>query len=447
MTNHKSLLKTFFLKIAAKLGLELHEKTENKVSFMEHGFNPTAVGAGVVANIAIDDSDIVIKGESNRAKALTKIKDYFQNEIETAAATVALATGDCLIRPFTDGEFIGFNIIGNDDFEITESVGLHLKGIIIKLDEYATESNTYRLFESQTLKSTEHGKVVVVKRFAFKNTDEIGLENTQWKAIKTDDIFLTDQLLIGRYKCPTINRDNYNSVSGVPITFGCEDIVENVRKKYNQYNEEFNRKETVVFADRSLFRKENKEDGKTRLVRDGKEYVTFKGDLNNGISDMIREYSPGIRETEFKAGIDLNLSVLELCCGFSRGVFTTPETSFATATEMINSLKKTFSFVKRFRASIENGNAMLFKTIDFIISLIGKTPVGDWSLEHDWSYDYIEQTTEKFNQLLQAHAAGCLKDEDLVGWIKGINEQEAKEYMEELRQLRTDELTNVQTAE
>lgn len=441
----KDVVKSIFLRIADKLGLKLQEKTNTAVDFSASGLNPTAIGSAVIANIAIDDSDIIIEGKSARAEAICNIRDYFQNEIETAAAEVALATGDCLIRPFTNGEYIGLNIIGGDSFIVTESIGSFLKGVIMKIDEYKVNSDVYRLFESQTIKNTEIGKVLFIKRFAFKNEEESDITSTNWKNIKPEDTISAEQLLLGRYKCPTLNRKDYNSDNGVPITFGCDVIIENIRKKYNQYNDEFDRKESIIFADRSLYKNEKGEDGSKKLVRDGKEYVTIKGDIEGGgVQNMIKDYSPEIRETEFKAGLDLNFSVLEMCCGFSRGVFTTPETAFATATEMKNSLKKTFSFVKRFRKYIESGNKMLFNAVNIIMNLNGTTPIGDWEIRHDWSYDYIEQTTEKFNQLLQTHSAGCLKDETLTGWVLGVDDETAKNYIAELKQAGygTDDIGN-----
>lgn len=440
----KDVVKGIFLKIADKLGLKLQEKNDTEIDFSVGGLNPTAIGSAVIANIAIDDSDIIIEGESARAKAIGSIRDYFQNEIETAAAEVALATGDCLIRPFTDGEYIGLNIIGGDSFIVTESIGSFLKGVIMKIDEYKINSDVYRLFESQIIKNTEIGKVLYIKRFAFKNNNETDMSSTHWKDVQSEETIVAGQLLLGRYKCPTLNRSDYNSANGVPITFGCDDIIKNIRKKYDQYNDEFDRKEAVIFADRSLYKTENGEDGSKKLVRNGKEYVTIKGDIEGGVQNQIKDYSPDIRESEFKAGLDLNFSVLEMCCGFSRGILTTPETAFATATEMKNSLKKTFSFVKRFRKYIESGNKMLFNAVNIIMNLNGMTPLGDWDIRHDWSYDYIEQTTEKFNQLLQTHSAGCLKDETLTGWVLGIDEEKAKKYIAELKQAGygTDDIGN-----
>lgn len=136
----ENIVKDIFLKIANKLGFKLQEKTENEIDYSKKGLNPTAIGAGVIANIAIDDSDIIIDGSNARAKALRKIKDYYTDEIQTPAAEVSLGTGDCIVRPFTDGKYIGLNIIGNCDFAITESIGTHLKGIIMKLDQYKIDS-------------------------------------------------------------------------------------------------------------------------------------------------------------------------------------------------------------------------------------------------------------------------------------------------------------------
>jgi A118 family predicted phage portal protein len=429
----ENAVKNILLKIAKKLGLELQEKTENDIEYSEAGLNPTAIGAAVITNIAIDDSDIIIDGNNARAQALRDTVDYFTDQIIYPAAEVSLGTGDCIVRPYTDGKHIGLNIVGNGDFVITKSVGNHLKGIIIKLDEYKTEKGIFRLFESQELKETAETAVVLIRRFAYKNENECDISNTSWCDIQTEETFIADQLLIGRYKCPTINRNDYNSADGVPLTFGCDTIIENIKNKYRQYNEEFDRKEAVIFADKTMYNTEKNKEGLTVHKRSGKEFMIVKGSIDGGVADMIQDYSPAIREADFQNANNFNLSMLELCCGFSRGVFTSPETAFATATEMKNSLKKTFSFVKKFRRRLEAGNKMLFGAINIIMNINGATPLGDWVIRHDWSYDYIEQTTERFNQLLQGHSAGVVKDETLAAWLHGITEEEAKKYIAELK--------------
>lgn len=100
---------------------------------------------------------------------------------------------------------------------------------------------------------------------------------------------------------------------------------------------------------------------------------------------------------------------------------------------MKNSLKKTFAFVKRFRKRLELGDNMLFHAIDIMMNSLGTTPMGEWTISHDWSYDYIEETRERFNQLMQGHSAGVVSDETLCAWINNLKEDEAVAYMEELR--------------
>ena len=435
-----STVKGFFLKIAKRLGFELAAKSNTNQSYNALGLNPTAIGAAVIANIAIDDSDIIIDGTNARAAALRELKDYFTDEIETVAAEVSLGTGDCIVRPYTDGKHIGLNVIGNDSFIVTESIGTYLKGIIMKLDEYRTDSNIYRLFECQTLKEQDDKSFIYIRRFAYKNERELDFSLTHWKNMPDEECITADQLLLGRYKCPTVNRSDYNSANGVPITFGCEEIIESIKTKYRQYNEEFDRKQVKTFADRTLFNTtKDKKNGGNRLTLDGHQFITLSGDMNNGVGSLIQDYSPAIRETDFKAANNFNLSMLELCCGFSKGIFTSPETAFTTATEMVQSLKKTFSFVKRFRRRIELGNQMLFGALNIIMNLNGTTPLGEWKISHNWSYDYIEQTAERFNQLLQAHSAGAVKTEDLTAWVLNLDEEKAKKYVAELKAIAKEE--------
>lgn len=432
-----SMIEGIILKIANRLGLELQKKKDLKIKYSDKGINPTAIGANVVTNIAIDDSDIQVVGDSARAQAIQDLLYYYVDNILSVAAEVALGTGDCLIRPYTDGDDIGFNVIGSDDFLITSSIGYRLKGVVIKLDEYETKTATYRLFESQSLQTEGNRKVVLINRFAYKGTDEIDITKTIWEDISTEEIVVADQLLLGRYKCPTINRDNYNSANGVPITFGCDGIIDNIKKKYEQYNDEFDRKESKIFADRTLFKRGEND----RLeLSTAKEFVSVRGGVDGGITSQIYDYSPSIREEEFKSANDFNLSILELCCGFSRGIFTSPETSFATATELKNSLKKTFAFVKSFRRRIEHGNKELFNAVNIIMNLNSVTPEGKWDLQHDWSYDYIEQTNERFNQLIQSYDRNAIKTEDLTGWVLNLEPEEASRYVEEIEAKTEEEL-------
>lgn len=100
---------------------------------------------------------------------------------------------------------------------------------------------------------------------------------------------------------------------------------------------------------------------------------------------------------------------------------------------MKNSLKKTFSFVKRFRRRIEGGNKELFHAIDIIMNVNENSPLGEWDISHQWSYDYIEETREKFNQLIQGHAIGAIKTAEVTAWALDMPIDQAQEYVDEIK--------------
>ena len=418
-----SIVKSIIEKIASKLGLTLYKKADIDYNYSDEGLNPTAIGANVLANIAVDDSDIIIEGSNARADAIRDYVDYFTDEIENTAVEVTLGTGDCIIRPFVQEGQIGINIIGNDNFQITRAVGGVLMGVVMLLDDYTTDKDTYRLFEAQEL----DGEICKISHFAFKGDTEISLDETSWAGIQEETSITANQLLLGRIKCPTINRNDYNSMEGVPITYGCEDIIENIQEKYDQYNDEFNRKKSRIFADRMLFKRDDNSD---LVLTDSQEIIKLNG-FDSSLSSMIETYSPSIREADYRNGNNFNLGILEMAAGLSRGVFTEAETSYATATEMKNSLKKTFSFVKRLRRRIEVGTTALFKAIDILMNINNTTPMGKWEIVFDWSYDYVEEGREKFEQLIQGNSIGAVSKAEVRSWTMNIPLDKAQAQIDE----------------
>lgn len=422
----KEIVKQIIEKIAERLGFTLYKKADIDFSYDDDGLNPTAIAANVISNIAIDDSDIIITGENARADKMREYASYYEDEIENTACEVALGTGDCILRPFTKEDEIGINVIGNDNFTVTSAVANKLLGVVMMLDDYEVDNDTYRLFESQELVDG----VCKIRRYTYKNDKEIPITETEWADIETETDIVADQLLLGRIKCPTINRKDYNSVEGVPITYGNDELIEQVQDKFEQYNDEFDRKKSRIFADRMLF-KRDKGDGELTLTN-SQEIVKLKGDLNNSLTSMIETYSPEIRESDYKSGNDFNMAMLEMACGLSRGVFTKPETAFATATEMKNSLKKTFAFVKRFRRRIEVGNTQLFNAIDILMNVNNITPQGEWEVQYQWSYDYVEESREKFSQLLQGNSINTISRPEVRSWTLNIPLEQAKKEIEEM---------------
>ena len=421
-------VQSIVIKIANKLGLTLSRK-DNLIDDYDdvYDISLTATIAQRVSTLTLMDTTVNIKGSSDRALYLNKLyKSVIVDKLDTACE-VALGTGDVLIKPYTDGERIGIDIIKNSDFYISESIGDFIKSCIIRCESINKNNGfIYERYEAQRLSeyTDENGvktPVLIINTYAFKNGIEVPLTDVpEWKNIEPEIVITgVNKMLFGRIKCPTTNRMDVNGVNGVPITYGLGKVLKNSINAYDAFNDEFYRKEAFIFADKTLFKKD-KETGKSVVPR-GKErlFMTVPAMYNdsNGPSSLITEYSPEIRDESFENYIEQNFKMLEMLSGLSSGILTKPITNYATATEIKTNLNMSFAYFTRFRRSIEKGLNDLIDAINTIMEVNGYEPYQDYQVSVDWSSAYLEDMTEQFTRLIQAEAIGCVSKAEVRAWL------------------------------
>lgn len=432
-----NFLRTIFLKIASRLGLELQRKKLIEDDYSAMGVNLTATIANRVATLTMIDSGASIEGDSARAKYLDDFLNDFIADRMAVAAEVSLGTGDCLVKPYTDGKRIGIDIIKNNNFVVCDSIGSFIKSCIIKADQIVDDNgNLFERMEAQILRegqtqNEESVPVLVIYQMAFKNGNEIPLTMVDaWKDIQPETIIPNvEKMLFGRYKCPTVNRENVNGVNGVKITFGLDSVMKKAVDAFERYNDEFEKKEAFIFADKTIFTKD-KDTGKPILPKGKSKLFMNVNSADSG--DLIKEYSPAIRSTEMNDSIEVNFKMLELLAGLSNGVLTAPTTSYATATEMKASLQATFAFMTKFRKSLENGTRDLLDAVNVLLNANNITPDGEWDVQFDWSSSYIENIQEQFNRLMQAESIGAVDRAEVRSWVMDEDIQTATEKVNEI---------------
>lgn len=110
--NPTSFVKNILLYLAQKVGLELQDKPVYRDDYSDmKNISVTAVIANKVSTLAMQDSTITIEGASARAKFIQGFLDYYLGDRMDVAAEVALGTGDCIIKPYTDGKRIGVTLL------------------------------------------------------------------------------------------------------------------------------------------------------------------------------------------------------------------------------------------------------------------------------------------------------------------------------------------------
>ena len=262
--NPTGFVKNILLYLAQKAGLELQVKPVYRDDYSDmKNISVTAVIANKVSTLAMQDSTITIEGDSARAKFIQGFLDYYLGDRMDVAAEVALGTGDCIVKPYTDGKRLGVDIVKNGDFAVCESIGNDILSCILKVGEIKNDSGLYQRYEIQMVKGaqTENGQdasALIIRNVAFKGSNEIPLSQVPaWKDIPEEQIIPNvDRPLFGRYKSPTVNRADVNGVNGVKITAGVDGPMEKAIEAYERFNREYSAKETMIFADKTLLTKD-----------------------------------------------------------------------------------------------------------------------------------------------------------------------------------------------
>lgn len=420
------LIQNIFLSIAKRFGLELKKKDIENAEYSKE-LSLTAVIAHRVSTLTMQDSSFSVAGSSARARYMDDILQMFANGQMDTATEVALGVGDCLVKPYTDGEHIGFDVIPSGDFVICDSIGDYIKCCIIKTGQIkASNGAIYERYEVQQLIDNR----LEIRTLAYRDGVEVSLSSVPaWEAIPPmQSILNVSSLLFGRYKCPTINRKNLNDSNGVRITYGLDSVIEEALEAYKRFNREVASKESFIFADKTLFKPDA--NGNPTLPK-GKEKIFLKVHNVNSES-LIKEYSPDIRAAEMQSAIDVNFRMLELMSGLSNGILTPPSTSFATATEMKAALMATFAFMTRFRRLIDRGNRQLLYAIEVLADCNRLAPTGAWEYVSDWSTGYLEQITEQYNRLLTAQGIGAVSVAEVRAYVMDEDLQTAEQTVQRI---------------
>lgn len=435
--------------IKGKFGIDVEEKNsqEYETDFDETTkISLTSILSERVSMLTLLDSSVSIAGDNKRAKYMNEISNKLWFSILPKIANVCLGTGDCVVKCNTDGKRIGFDIIENNNFRIVESMGDFVYSMLIMCDEIKTNRSIFQRWEYHKLNEVDGISYETITQVCFKDGKSVPIESIPgWNNINEyTKIPNVDRLLLGRFKSPKLNRDDYNSTTGVPITYGADEVVEEAKAAWRRYNKEMEDKETMIFAGKRLF--ENRKvtytnASGTKITEDvsvlpkGKERIihSIKGEKNIGDGGLIDIFSPDIREVALDSAIERNLKMLEMSCGLSEGLLSKSSMTYTNTDEIKKSLQATYSFITMFRKVLEQGMNDLLYAVDKISNYNEVTPIGNWVANYDWSDSYVESMTERYNQLLQSNGIGAVDLAELRAWVMDEDVPIAQEHLDEMK--------------
>ena len=307
-----------------------------------------------------------------------------------------------------DGDLITGATILAERKEITNAIG--------QTKVYIRWAN-YRL---QTTKNIDESNIIIEQKFSDETGKEIPTPEF-WKNIMIKQVIRNvDRVLFGYIKSPINNRKT-NDKYGVPITYGCDETIKEIKDTMKQMCREYNLKETFVGADVTMFNNNN------LLPLNG----LFKK-IDSGKDDFFEVFDPQFRD--YTVRLQELFRRLEHEIGTSAGIISEVQTNNATATEIKRAMYDTFTIVDDMRSNIEKAMDDFFYSCNVLANAYNLSANGDYEIEFDWSYALLEDSQEEFSHMSIGVDKGIIKESELRNWIKPDETlEESEKAIEEIR--------------
>lgn len=367
--------------------------------------NFNSIFSNKLANYVVTDSNLDLVGENARVELLDKVAQSMWKKAKKFTS-MGFGYGGTALVPYVKGGKIYYNLVPQNRITIDETDGENIIGATILAEKRTIkqgfgQDKTYLRWTNYRVKNNA---ITITQSF----TDDKG--NTVptpefWKNVQESiTISDVDRVLFGFIKSPINNRKS-NDKYGVPITYGCDATIKEIKETMKQLFREYKLKEAFVGADITMF------NGKDALPTNG----LFKK-IDAGDDTFFEVFDPQFRN--FTDRLQELYVRLEHEIGTSAGIISKVDTTNATATEIKRAMFDTFTIVDDMRTNLEKGLEDFFYSANVLANAYNITPNGDYELSFNWSYSLLEDTQVEFEHMLEGNSRGIISDVELRQWIK-----------------------------
>ena len=434
------MLKNIFLWILEKV---FKVKTETKQTEIQDNekyaveyerideINFSAIFSNKLANYVINDSNINIIGENDRVKLLDMTAQSMWKKAKKITS-MAFGYGGVFLVPYVKKGKLYYSIVSQDRVTIDMTEGDLITGATILAEKkQVTQSmgnvKTYLRWTNYRLKE---GNLVIEQKFSDETGHPVDTPDF-WKNIMLKQtITNVDRVLFGYCKSP-INNRKANDKYGVPITYGCESTIAEIKETMKQILDEYRAKKTFIGVDATLF------DGKNALPKDGI-YKSF--DFGTDGESHFEIFDPPFRQ--YVERLQELYKRLEHEIGTSYGILSEVDSVNATATEIKRSMYDTFAICDDMRTNLEKCMEDFFYACNVLANAYNLSSQGDYEVDFDWSYSLLEDSQQEFAQLMQGESKGIVKREEIRQWMfPDETLEESKKAVEEIKKEMPDTKT------
>lgn len=365
--------------------------------------NFNAIFSNKLANYTISDSNMNIDGDNQRVELLNKTGQSMWKKAKKWTS-MALGYGGVIIVPYVKGGKIYYNLVPQDRLTIDETDGELITGATVLAEKKTIGGNVNsKTYFRWTNYQIQNGNLTITQQFSDDKGNKIPVPEF-WKDIQeVRTITNVDRVLFGYIKSP-INNRRANDKYGVPVTYGCDATILEIKETMKQMVREYELKECFVGADVTMF------NGKNALPSNGlfKKIDSTSDDFFEVFDPQFRDYTTRLQELYKR---------LEHEVGTSYGILSEVTTQNATATEIKKSMYDTFTLCDDMRSNIEKGLDDFFYACNVLANAFNLSPQGEYEVKFDWSYSLLEDTQTEWSQLTWAENKGIVSKVEIRQWL------------------------------
>ena len=407
--------------------IEENQKYANEYERIDE-INFSAIFSNKLANYVVSDSNMNILGDNDRQELLNKLGQSMWKKMKKYTS-MAFGYGGVFIVPYVKKGKLFYSVVPQGRVTIDETEGDLITGATIlaerkDISEKMGQTKSYLRWTNYRLKNNN---LVIEQKFSDEMGHPIPTPDF-WKNIMLKQtITNVDRVLFCYIKSPVNNR-KANDKYGVPITYGCDDTIKEIKETMKQLFYEYKAKKNFIGVDATLF------NAKNRLPEDGI-YKTF--DFGTDGEDKFEIYDPQFRD--YTNRLQELYKRLEHEVGTSYGILSEVDSMNATATEIKRSMYDTFTICDDMRTNIEKAMEDLFYSCNVLANAYNLSSQGDYKIDFDWAYSLLEDTDAEFSHLIQGEAKGVVKKEELRQWIYPDEDiEDSKKAIEEIKKENPD---------
>lgn len=389
--------------------------------------NYTAIFANNIANKVATNSTVDVEGTGQRAELVKRGIDYAWESLRRIVQQTGGTGGKVLVPYMLQGEPL-YSLIDQNRLIIHQMRGNRPVSATLVSEEIQVKDKKYYRLTDYELKDTTQ---VITNRAVDDSGAVVSLEQYFPGIAEQISVANCDRLLFAYLKCPVDNRED-KDVYGVPLTFGAEPIIDEIKEHLKMMSREFRATRVMLGLDPVMWN-----DKETRsTVQNDKDglFVKLYSDSEQHLWEI---FSPQIRFDPMYARLMQLYADLEKAVGTSKGILTEPATRGATATEIKAAEYGTYVIVSEFRRNVEQAIRDLAYCFDVLAEYTGATPQGardNYEITFDWDMSLYESSQETFAQLKTLVDMDLLSGAKLNQYVTNQSINDAQKEIDEIAQ-------------